>query len=467
MTITLARAARAPATAMVEVRNPFDGSLVGRVRQADEIAVAEALRQARKAWSSFRFSTPAERKDLLHRLAARLGEEAEAMARIICAEVGKTIAEARNEVRRAGNTLRLSGDAVTVLHGEVLPTAIVPGAPDKQAVITHEPAGVLGAITPFNYPLNLLCHKLGPAIAAGNAVVAKPSPKAPLAAQRLAELAAEIGFPPGLFCVVHGGADVAAMIASGDIDLLSFTGGPAAGLALKNASGLVRCLMELGGNDPLIVMPDADLDRAAEVATGHRFEIAGQSCAAVKRLYLHDDIRETMIARIEARIATVRTGDPADDATVMGTVIDEPAAAEVERRVKLAVADGARIVAGGSRDGTLFAPTLLDAVPAQAELVRTETFGPVLAVRCFDDPDAVIAEVNAGAYGLQAGLFTNDHALVKRVARQLRVGGVMVNEGPDFRAENVPFGGIKSSGLGREGIHMTLREMSETKVVID
>lgn len=467
MTITLARPARAPAAAMVEVRNPFDGSLVGRVRQADEIAVAEALRQARKAWSSFRFSTPAERKDLLHRLAARLGEEAEAMARIICAEVGKTIAEARNEVRRAGNTLRLSGDAVTVLHGEVLPTAIVPGAPDKQAVITHEPAGVLGAITPFNYPLNLLCHKLGPAIAAGNAVVAKPSPKAPLAAQRLAELAAEIGFPPGLFAIVHGGADVAAMIASGDIDLLSFTGGPAAGLALKNASGLVRCLMELGGNDPLIVMPDADLDRAAEVATGHRFEIAGQSCAAVKRLYLHDDIREAMIARIEARIAAVRTGDPADEATVMGTVIDEPAAAEVERRVRLAVADGARIVAGGSRDGTLFTPTLLDAVPAQAELVRTETFGPVLAVRRFDDPDAVIAEVNAGAYGLQAGLFTNDHALVKRVSRRLRVGGVMINEGPDFRAENVPFGGIKSSGLGREGIHMTLREMSETKVVID
>lgn len=467
MPLSLAKPVRATAASMVEVTNPFDGSVIGQVRQADEIAVADALRRARKAWASFRFSTPAERKDLLHRLAERLGDETEAMARTICAEVGKTITEARNEVRRARNTLRLSGDAVTVLHGEVLPTAIVPGAPDKQAVITHEPAGVLGAITPFNYPLNLLCHKLGPAIAAGNAVVAKPSPKAPLAAQRLAELAEEAGFPAGLFSVVHGGADVAAMIASGDIDLLSFTGGPAAGLALKNASGLVRCLMELGGNDPLIVMPDADLDRAAEVAITHRFEIAGQSCAAVKRLYLHDAIRETMIERIAAKVAQVSTGDPADASTVMGTVIDEPAAAEVERRVKLAVADGARIVAGGSRRGTLFAPTLLDAVPAQTELVRSETFGPVLAVRPFDDPEAVIAEINGGAYGLQAGLFTNDHALVKRVARRLRVGGVMVNEGPDFRAENVPFGGIKSSGLGREGIHMTLREMSEIKVVID
>lgn len=467
MQLSLATAPRPSATTSIAVFNPFYGSRVGQVPQADEVTVAEALRQARKSWASFRFSTPAERKALLYRLADRLSDDAEAMAQTICAEVGKTITEARNEVRRAQNTLRLSGDAVTVLHGEVLPTAIVAGAPDKLATITYEPAGVLGAITPFNYPLNLLCHKLGPAIAAGNAIVAKPSPKAPLAAQRLAELAVEAGFPAGLFSVVHGGADVAAMIASGDIDLLSFTGGPAAGLALKNASGLIRCLMELGGNDPLVVMPDADLDRAADVAIGHRFEIAGQSCAAVKRLYLHDAIREAVIARIEARIAAMRLGDPAEADTVMGTVIDEPAAAEVERRVKLAVADGARLLAGGSRRGTSFAPTLLDAVPAGSELVRTETFGPVLAVRRFSDPGAVIAEINDGAYGLQAGLFTNDHALVKRFGRELRVGGVMINEGPDFRAENVPFGGIKSSGLGREGVHMTLREMSETKVVID
>ncbi|WP_326874868.1 aldehyde dehydrogenase family protein [Bosea sp. (in: a-proteobacteria)] len=452
---------------MIDVFNPFSSASVGKVEAADEVAVADALRAARKAWRAFRFSTPAERKGLLHRLAELLAEDAEGMALIICAEVGKTIAEARNEVRRAQNTLRLSGDAITVLHGEVLPTAIVAGTPSKLAAITYEPAGVVGAITPFNYPLNLLCHKLGPAIAAGNAVVAKPSPKAPLAANRLGELAAEAGFPEGLFSVVHGGAEVAAMIASGDIDLLSFTGGPGAGLALKNASGLVRCLMELGGNDPLIVMPDADLDRAAQTAIAHRFEIAGQSCAAVKRLYLHEEIRGTMIERIAARIGDVRTGDPADEATVMGTLIDEPAAAEVERRVKLAVAQGAKLVAGGRRRGTVFAPTLLDDVPAEAELVRSETFGPVLAVRRFSDPDQVIGEVSDSPYGLQAGVFTNDHALVKRFSRELRVGGVMINEGPDFRAENVPFGGIKSSGLGREGIHMTLREMSETKVVID
>ena len=452
---------------VLDVTSPFSGEVVGRVVADDAVTIAAALRAARRAWQEFRRSTPFERKTLLFALADRLAGEAEPMAQLISAEVGKTIAEARNEVRRAQNTLRLSAEAAIVLHGEVLPCAVVAGAPDKVAQVSWQPAGVVGAITPFNYPLNLLCHKLGPAIAAGNAVVAKPSPKAPLAAARLAELAEEAGFPEGLFSVVHGGAEAAAVLASGDIDILSFTGGPQAGLALKNASGLVRCLMELGGNDPLIVLPDADLDRAADTAIAHRFEIAGQSCAAVKKLYLHDDIHDAMIERLTARIAEVVTGDPADAATVMGPVIDEAAAAEVERRMRKAAADGGRILAGGTRRGTLVAPTLIDDVPASTDLVRSETFGPVLAVRRFTSVDTVIAEVDDSPYGLQAGVFTNDHALVRRLSRQLRVGGVMVNEGPDFRAENVPFGGIKSSGLGREGIHVTLREMSELKVVID
>lgn len=455
------------ASAAINVVNPFSGAKVGQVPVADEIQVAAALRAARKVWREFRYSTPAQRKALLTKLADRVSAEASGLAAIICSETGKTITEARNEVRRAQNTLRLSADAITVLHGEVLPCAIVPGAPDKLAYITYQSAGVVGAITPFNYPLNLLCHKLGPAIAAGNAVVAKPSPKAPLAAARLAELARDAGFPDGLFTVVHGGAETAASLAGGDIDILSFTGGPAAGLALKNASGLVRCLMELGGNDPLVVMPDADLDRAADTAVAHRFEIAGQSCAAVKKLYLHEAVHDAMLERLNERVRSIRTGNPADPETVMGPVIDEPAAEEVERRIRLAVSDGARVVSGGTRDGTLIAPTLLDDVPAETDLLRSETFGPVLAIRRFTSPDSIIAEVDDSPYGLQAGIFTNDHALVRRFSRELRVGGVMVNEGPDFRAENVPFGGIKSSGLGREGIHVTLREMSELKVVID
>jgi acyl-CoA reductase-like NAD-dependent aldehyde dehydrogenase len=452
---------------VISVLNPYSGAAVGEVVVAGRESVARSVGAARRAWREFRFSTPVERKTLLFALAERIAENAEALARMISAEVGKTINEARNEVRRAQNTLRLSGEAALVVHGEVLSCAVVPGAADKSATLTFEPAGVVAAITPFNYPLNLLCHKLGPGIAAGNALVVKPSPKAPLTAAWLCQLAQEAGFPNGLFSMVHGHADTAVALATGEIDILSFTGGTSAGLALKNASGLVRCLMELGGNDPLIVMPDADLDRAAQTAIAHRMEIAGQSCAAAKRLYLHRDIHDSMLERLTGLVAGVRAGDPADAATEMGPVIDEAAAAEVEARVGAAVEQGARCVFGGQRRGTLFEPTLLDAVPETSTLFRNETFGPVIAIRTFDSPDRVIDEIDASPYGLQASVFTNDHTLVRRLSRELRVGGVMVNEGPDFRAENVPFGGIKSSGLGREGVHVTLREMSNLKVVID
>ena len=454
-------------TDTIDVFNPYSGVPVGTVAVAGRQHVERAIAAARLAWREFRFSTPVERKTLLFSLAERIADNAEEMARTISSEVGKTISEARNEVRRAQNTLRLSGEAALVLHGEVLPCAVVPGAPDKLAAITFEPVGVVAAITPFNYPLNLLCHKLGPGIAAGNALVVKPSPKAPLAAAWLCQLAREAGFPEGLFSMVHGGADTAQALASGDIDLLSFTGGTSAGLALKNASGLVRCLMELGGNDPLIVMPDADLDRAAQTAVAHRMEIAGQSCAAAKRLYLHREIHDEMMERLSGLVSCIRTGNPADAETEMGPVIDEESAAEIERRVEEAIGQGACRVVGGRRQGTLFEPTLLDDVPAASTLVRSETFGPVISVRPFSSPDSVIDEIDASPYGLQASVFTNDHALVRRLSRELRVGGVMVNEGPDFRAENVPFGGIKSSGLGREGVHVTLREMSNLKVVID
>lgn len=451
----------------IAVTNPFSNELVGHVGVTRPEEINEAVKRARQAWSSFRFSTPNERRQLLYALAEQLRLNADEIAATICAEVGKTITEARNEVRRAQNTLRLSGDASTVLHGEVIPCAVVPGSPDKLAYVTHEPAGVVGAITPFNYPVNLLCHKLGPAIAAGNAVVAKPSPKAPLAAARLAELAIKAGFPKDLFQIVHGASEAAVALARSEIDILSFTGGPSAGLALKNSAGLVRCLMELGGNDPLIILPDADLDRAADTALSHRFEIAGQSCAAAKKVYIHEAVGDVLFDKIRQRVEAVKLGDPADSATEMGPVIDEIAAAEVERRIKAATADGAALVSGGERRRATITPTLMKDVPEQSDLFRMETFGPVIATRTFSDSGELIETLNATPYGLQAGLFTNDHALIRKFGRELRVGGVMVNEGPDFRAENVPFGGVKTSGLGREGIHFTLREMSEVKVVID
>jgi len=458
----------ATASTAITVRNPFTGEPVGELAAATSGEIVAAIVRAAGAQAEFRRSTPAVRRALLDALAAEIAADADNLARLISSEMGKTIREARNEVRRAQNTLKLSGDAATFLDGEALHCGIVEGGADRQATITYEPVGVVGAITPFNYPLNLLCHKLGPAIAAGNAVVAKPSPKAPLAAARLAELADKAGWPKNLFQVVHGGAEAAISLARGPIDLLSFTGGPTAGLALKNASGLVRCLMELGGNDRLFVLPDADLDRAVATAIGHRFEIAGQSCAAVKKLYLHRDIEKTFTEKLLAAVDEVEFGDPSLDETDMGPVIDLAAAKLVEDRVNATLSGSdARLLTGGTRRETLYAPTVIAGVAPDAPVIADETFGPVIAIRSFTDAAEAIAEVNAGAYGLQAGVFTNDHALIRRFARDLIVGGVMINEGPDFRAEHVPFGGVKKSGLGREGVRIALREMSEPKVVID
>jgi acyl-CoA reductase-like NAD-dependent aldehyde dehydrogenase len=460
-------AARAPRSARFAVTNPFSGAQLAELPQASDAEVLATVARARAAAAAFRGSTPYERRELLNRHAALLERDAERIAQTISAEMGKTITEARGEARRAQNTLRLSGDAATFLDGEVLHCGIVSGGKDRQAVVTYVPTGVVAAITPFNYPVNLLCHKLGPAIAAGNAVVVKPSPKAPLAADHLVRLTSEAGFPRDLVQIVHGGAEPALALARGPIDLLSFTGGPQAGLALKRASGLVRCLMELGGNDPLFVMPDADLDAAAATAVGHRFEIAGQSCAAVKKLYVHSAVQAAFTERLLALVADHRYGDPAQDATQMGTVIDLAAAGDLAARLAEAQAAGARLLAGGTAQGTLFAPTVIADVPLSTRLMATETFGPVLAMRSFDSLDAAMAEVNASEFGLQAGIFTNDHAAIRRLSRGLQVGGVMVNEGPDFRAEHVPFGGVKGSGLGREGVRIALREMSETRVVID
>lgn len=463
-----AQAAILPQTETISVRNPFSGAPVGELCVNTPAEIDAAVINAKAAARAFRFSTPATRRALLNALAAEMAADAENLARIVSSEMGKTIREARNEIRRAQNTLKLAGDAATFLDGEALHCAIVEGGADRLATVTYEPVGVVGAITPFNYPVNLLCHKLGPAIAAGNAVVAKPSPKAPLAANRLCELARKAGWPEDLFQVINGGAEAALALARAPIDLLSFTGGPAAGLALKNASGLVRCLMELGGNDPLFVLPDADLDRAVATTIGHRFEIAGQSCAAVKKLYLHADIEKPFTDRLMAAVDGVEFGDPSRDDTDMGTVIDLPAARTVAERIAATVsAGGGRLLAGGNHDGTVFAPTVLADVAANAPVIAEETFGPVIAIRRFSDAGAAIAEVNAGEYGLQAGVFTNDHALVRMFSRNLAVGGVMINEGPDFRAEHVPFGGIKRSGLGREGVRVAIREMSEQKVVID
>jgi len=288
-----------------------------------------------------------------------------------------------------------------------------------------------------------------------------------LAAEHLCELARRAGFPTDLFQMIHGGASQALALAGSPIDLLSFTGGEQAGLALKKACGLIPTLMELGGNDPLFVLADADIPSAVATTVAQRFEIAGQSCAAVKKLYLHEGIKESFINQLLPAVEAIKFGDPREETTDMGPVIDEAAAIEVCNRIGQAIDQGGELLLGGTRDGTLVTPTVIDQVATTCDLFARETFGPVISIRSFTDLKAATEETNSSGFGLQAGIFSNDHALIRELGRQIQVGGLMVNEGPDFRAEHVPFGGIKRSGIGREGVRITLREMSETKVIID
>jgi len=449
------------------ILNPYNNEHVGELPFHTSEEIIQAVIRAKKAANEFRFSTPFQRRELLNKIATLVGKNDKELALTVCSEVGKTITEATGEIRRAQNTLRLSGDAGTFLDGEVLHCGIVNGGVDRQASITYHPTGVIGAITPFNYPVNLLCHKLGPAIAAGNAIIIKPSPKAPLAAQHFVDLCQQAGAPKDLIQIVHGGAKAAIALAESPIDLLSFTGGPEGGLALKRASGLVRCLMELGGNDPLFVLPDGDLDAAVKTAVAQRFEIAGQSCAAVKKLYLHEDIKDSFLQKLMSLVQEIKTGDPRNTSTVMGPVIDETSAQAVMARIENAVQEGAKILFGGKNNKTLIEPTVMDHVSPESDLFKYETFGPIISIRAFNNFDEAIDEVNKTEFGLQAGIFTNSHDKIRKMSRELQVGGIMVNEGPDFRAEHVPFGGVKGSGLGREGVRIAVREMSETRVVID
>lgn len=405
-------------THLLQVHNPYAGTLLGSVVAASATEVAAAVAVARRAWREFRFSAPAERQNLLVALADQVAQQAEPLAQLISAEVGKTWTEARHEVQTAQQLLRQYGEAALSHQREL------------RLGLRYAPVGVVAVVTPFYAPLQTLCRQLGAAIAAGNTVVAKPSPKAPLAAARLGQLAASAGWPAGLFSVLQGEADVAAMLVICHIDILSFTGRADVGLALKNASGLVRCVMALGGQTSQIVMPDANLDDATTQALADGFGCAGQGSTALKNLYLHQSLYDDLLARLTAGVARLHPGDPAQAKTAIGPVIDIAAAADFEWRVNSAVAGGARCLAGGKRRGTLCQPTLLAAGPAARQPDRPGSAGPLLVIHGFDDPTSVISALseNASAGSHQTRLFTRDAALVQRFAKELQVAHLLVNQ---------------------------------------
>jgi aldehyde dehydrogenase (NAD+) len=446
------------------VHYPFTGEVVGHAPLLDRAAVERALDMAGRSQPGLsRF----ERARVLERVAERIVEDADVLARLITWESGLCLKDTRYEVRRAVDVFRFAAMEALRDDGAVFACDTSANGRDRRAYTVREPVKLVAAITPFNHPLNQVAHKVAPAIAAGSPMVLKPSEKTPLAALWLGRAIHGAGWPKDALAIVTGSREeiLDAMLAHTDVEVVSFTGGVATGKAIANGLGYRRAILELGGNDPLIVLPDADLDLAAQLAVSGATKNSGQRCTAVKRVIAEETVADGLVERIVPLVEALTVGDPFDEDTDVGTVIDEAAAELVEQRVLQAVEDGAVLRAGGSRCGALLVPPVLDHVPPDTELVREETFGPALPVIRVRGVDEAIAAANGTAFGLSSGVVSNDLAAITRCIRGLRCGSVNVNEVPGYRTELTPFGGFKASGLGvKEGVAEAIRGMTNVKL---
>jgi glyceraldehyde-3-phosphate dehydrogenase (NADP+) len=451
----------------IDVRDPFDNSLVGTVPAADAADVETALAAADAARATARAMTTCQRAQILLATADIVADNLEDFAETIAREGSKTIREARKEAKRCVNTLTISGEEAKRLLGETIPYDSFPGGEQRRGHFERVPIGVVVAITPFNDPLNLVAHKLGPAIAGGNAVILKPATVTPLSALKLCEAFMEAGLPAGVIqCLTGHGAVIGDKLVSDTrVRMVSFTGGLDAGQRIVSKAGLKKIGMELGSNSPVIVWRDADFEWAAETCVSGAFWAAGQNCIGVQRIYIHREVYDRFKQLFVERTKAYTIGDKMDDATDMGPMINEGEARRVERWVAEAVEKGATVLAGGGRKGALMEPTVLENVPSNATIHHQEVFGPAVNLYPVDDLDQAIAEANSVDYGLHAAGFSNDVTICHRMIEGLDAGSVLINDSTDYRLDSMPFGGIKSSGLGREGIRFSLQEMTEPKVV--
>lgn len=408
-----------------------------------------------------------ERSRILTAAAEGLEARSEEAATLIATEGIKTITEARSEAERAVATLRLSGEEAKRIQGRTLNFDQYPSGEGRFGMTVRAPLGVIGAITPFNDPLNLVAHKVGPALAAGNAVILKPDSNTPLSGLLLAELLMDAGLPPGWLQVLTGRGSVIgdAIVTNADVKMISFTGGVNAGTKIISRAGLKRVQMELGANNPVIVDQDADVELAADRIGSGAFWAAGQNCLHVQRVYVHDRVFDDLLARLTKYAEALTLGPKLDDATEMGPLIDERAQKRVGDVVDQAVEKGAEVITGGEEVGAGFQPTLLVDVDPSARAATEEIYGPVTLVAPFGDMDEAIEAANSTIYGLQSAIFTNNLNTAYSAAARLQTGGVMINESTDFRIDAMPFGGLGASGLGREGVAYAVQAMTDPKLI--
>jgi glyceraldehyde-3-phosphate dehydrogenase (NADP+) len=455
---------------MMEVRDKFSGQVIGRVPSMDVEQLRSVITSAYYSFKEHLENLPLHRRaDILSKASALVQNRQDEFAKLIAAEAGKPIKYSRKEAKRASLTLQFSAEEAKRLHGETIPFAAEPRGEDRTGYWYRVPAGVVAAITPFNDPLNLVAHKLGPAIAAGDTVVLKPASLTPLSATKLVEVLQEAGLPSDFVNLVTGDGEKLGpeLVSNPYVRVVTFTGGTDAGEKITRLAGVKRIAMELGSNCPVIVMNDAPLDLTAKCVLDAGFNCQGQNCIHAQRILIHETLYDDLVERLVEDSKKLVVGNPLDESTDIGPMITESEAIRVEGLVSVALETGGKLLVGGNRRGSLYPPTILADVPRNAAISKEEIFGPVTLVSKFHAMAEAIKESNSTNYGLHAGIFTKsiDNALT--AIKQLNFGAVLINDTSDFRVDFMPFGGMKQSGLGREGVRFAIEEtMTEIKTVI-
>ncbi|HEX7765153.1 MAG TPA: aldehyde dehydrogenase family protein [Nitrospira sp.] len=451
----------------VGVINPFTGNVFAEVCQAGENEVEEAIASSVAAAPVMAKLASHARYNILQDMAALLYRRRDEFAQTITAEAGKPIADAKREVTRAVQTLTIAAEEAKRIPGEVVPLDWTPQTESYLGMVRRFPLGPIVGITPFNFPLNLVVHKVAPALAAGNPILIKPAPQTPLTSLLLGEVALEAGLPAGGLNVVPcDNALAERLVIDPRFKLLSFTGSAPVGWMLKAKCGKKKVTLELGGNAGVIIEPDADLDLAAKRCASGGFGYAGQTCISVQRILVHHSVADTFTTKLLLQVARLKAGDPTDETTTVGPLIDPAATQRVEAWIEEAVSRGARVLLGGKRLGTVLEATVLTNVKPEMKVSCQEVFGPVVTVSSYRQFSDAIAALNQSDYGLQAGVFTQDINKVFHAFRHLEVGAVLANEIPTFRADHMPYGGVKDSGLGREGVRAAIEDMTEPRLLV-
>ena len=454
--------------AKIPVVNPYDNSVIDEVPKADVEDVDTAVSSAVRGSAAMARLSAYQRFQILRKAADLLEERTEEFARTITMEEGKVIAEGRTEVGRAVQTISLSAEEAKRLYGESVPLDAAPGWTGQLGFTLRVPCGVVVAISPFNFPLNLVAHKVGPALAAGNAVIIKPASDTPLSALKLTEVLVEAGLPPeAMQCITGSGNQIGdPLVVDPRVRKVTFTGSRDVGEHICNVAGLKKITMELGSNSPLIIMPDADMDKVVSATIASGYANAGQICISAQRIITSGEVYVDFLDALKAGVEAITTGDPLNESVRMGPMVREEDATRVDQWIKEAVSAGARTLVGGEYSGTMYAPTVVADVKPEMRVSCEELFGPAVAVTPFSDIGEAIEMANSTNYGLSAGIFTQNIDWAMRFAREVESGNLHINSGPGWRADLMPYGGLKESGTGKEGPRYAVEDMTELKMVV-